>query len=231
MTVNENQAKASEKESLRKRINLFFYTKKGLTLLILLGAALLMSSFYFPYWNLTLKAPQYPEGLRLSVYMDHITGDTSEINLLNHYIGMGKLEDAAHFERKIAWVSLLFLALGAVVFLPIGRKVYKVFYLPPVLFLFGFMGDLFFWLHRAGHLLSPDAPVHIKPFTPILIGSGKIGQFSTFAFFGSGFWMAVTATAVIFVAISRKKPICQKCPDFKRCAIVCNRPSSWIKGH
>src|SRR5690606_26184411 len=122
---------------------------------------ILFSSFYFPYWNLHLKAPQYPQGLHLSVYMDHVEGDVTEVNLLNHYIGMSSLDDAAQFERRIAWYAILLLSLGAFLIIPIGRKVYKALYLPPILFLLGFMGDLFYWLYQAGHRLNPDAPVRI----------------------------------------------------------------------
>lgn len=206
----------------------FFKTKIGVTTLVLLGAVLLLVSFYFPYWNMDLRAPQYPEGLKLSVYLDHVEGDVSEINILNHYIGMGAIDKAAEFERRYAWFGLVALAVGAMLVLPVGRKVYKVFYLPPFLFLGGFIGDFFYWMHRFGHELNPDAPVRIKPFTPTLLGSGTIGQFKTFALFGSGFWLAVLAFAIMFYAIAKKKAICNGCPDAAGCSAVCNRSLSWV---
>jgi hypothetical protein len=186
----------------------FSQTRVGVAALTLLGSILLMLSFYLPYWNLHLKAPQYPEGLNVTIYMDHVAGDVSEVNLLNHYIGMPHLDAAAQFERRFAWYGLLAVALGAMLVIPAGRKASKLFYLPPTLFLLGFASDLFYWLYRAGHRLSPDAPVHVKPFTPILLGSGQIGQFHTSAWFGSGFWLAVAATVLLFYAIGRKAPKC-----------------------
>lgn len=214
---------------ITNRLTRFSHTKAGVTLLTLFGATLLLCSFYLPYWNLQLKAPQYPEGLNVTIYMDHVTGDVTEINLLNHYIGMGHLDAAAQFERRFAWYALLALSLGAMLFIPVGKKTYKIFYAPPVLFLIGFSCDLFYWLYQAGHQLNPEAPVHIKPFTPIFLGSGKIGQFHSSAMFGSGFWLAVAATGILFYAIGRKKPICARCPDFGKCSVVCNRPASWLK--
>ncbi len=229
--MNDKLDKARQEEGLallRLRIKRFFHTKVGISLLVCTGSLVLISSFWFPYWSLNLKAPQYPNGLQLYVYMDHVEGDVNEVNILNHYIGMASLDEAAQFERRFAWYGLLFLALGAVLVIPIGRKVYKVFYVPPILFLLGFIGDLFFWLYKAGHDLNPDAPVDIAPFIPTMFGTGKIGQFSTVAYFGMGFWIAVTGTLIIFYAIGKKKTICQGCEDFKNCKFVCNRPGSWI---
>lgn len=57
--------------------------------LMLGGAALLLLiSIFLPYWQLTLLAPQYPEGLKMQAYVNHISGDVDEIDELNHYIGM-----------------------------------------------------------------------------------------------------------------------------------------------
>jgi len=141
---------------------------------------------------------------------------------------MAHLDSAAQLERRFAWSGLLILVIGAMLVIPVGKKVYKIFYLPPILFLLSFVGDLFYWLYRAGHTLNPEAPVHIKAFTPMLLGSGKIGQFETFAMFGSGFWIAVLGTFIIFYAIGRKKRICEGCVDFKNCSMVCNRKTSWL---
>ena len=37
-------------------------------LLMLAAAAALVATFFLPLWNLTMFAPQYPEGLRLDIY-------------------------------------------------------------------------------------------------------------------------------------------------------------------
>lgn len=211
------------------KLKAFFQTKRGVSLLMVLGASILLLSFWLPYWSLDLHAPQYPDGLKIRIYMDHVEGDVREVNLLNHYIGMASLNDAAQFEREFAWYGLLLLALGAVLIIPIGRKSHKIFYLPPIVFLLGFIADLFYWLYQAGHDLNPDAPVNIAPFTPTLFGKGQIGQFKTIALFSTGFWLAILGTVIIFYALGKKKAICQGCEDFKNCKIVCKRPSSWIK--
>ena len=52
-----------------------------------------------PLWHIEMQAPQYPKGLSLHVFAHTIVGghdgaDIKEINILNHYIGMQKLERA-----------------------------------------------------------------------------------------------------------------------------------------
>ena len=65
-------------------------------LLMLVAAMCLAATFFFPLWNLTMFAPQYPDGLRLDIYAHAMEGgnggqDVKEINVLNHYIGMRDL--------------------------------------------------------------------------------------------------------------------------------------------
>src|SRR5512134_1536709 len=74
-------------------------------LLLALAAVLLVSVYFLPLWNMTMFAPQYPEGLRLDIYSYRLSGgnagqDVREINLLNHYIGMRDLtpEDFTEFK-------------------------------------------------------------------------------------------------------------------------------------
>ena len=74
--------------------------KRFLLPTVILGAAafLLLTSIFLPYWKLTLMAPQYPEGLKMEAYVNHISGDVDEIDGLNHYIGMRSLKEAAELE-------------------------------------------------------------------------------------------------------------------------------------
>ena len=183
------------------------HPRRGGIALVLASASLFVASFAFPYWDMRLKAPQYPEGLNVSVYLNHVEGDVHEIDLLNHYIGMSKLESAAPLEKRFAWFGILGLAAATLLVIPAGGRIYKLFYLVPPLFLGGFLGDLYFWMYRFGHVLNPEAPVHVQAFTPALLGEGKIGQFTTLAFFGTGFWMAFGASVLLLIVLARLKPL------------------------
>ena len=74
---------------------------------------------------------------------------------------------------------------------------------PIVLFPFVFAADLFIWLYRAGHDLDPTAALSssIQEFTPAIIGEGVVGQFSTTAFFGLGFFIALAASILALAGI------------------------------
>ena len=59
--------------------------------LIWVAALVLLPVFFFPVlpiWVMKLWAPQYREGLTLTIYTNTIAGDVQKINTLNHYVGM-----------------------------------------------------------------------------------------------------------------------------------------------
>ena len=68
-------------------------------ILLVITALLLVISIFVPLWRIDLDAPQYPEGLNLMIYADHLGGNVDIINGLNHYIGMKTLhkEDFVEF--------------------------------------------------------------------------------------------------------------------------------------
>ena len=203
-----------------------------LTAIMFVGAMLLIGSFFFPYWEMHMAAPQYPKGLHLYTYLNGVEGDTREINIINHYIGMGKIDTAAQFERRYSWYAILLLALGGILVASIRLKIKRIFYLPPVLFLIGFLLDFTYWMYKFGHELNPTSPItFIKPFMPTIFGFGKIGQFSTTAYFSTGFWMAVMATALFIYSLAKKRSECQNCEDYHRCKVLCNRSSLNFSSH
>ncbi|HET9659918.1 MAG TPA: cytochrome C [Thermomicrobiales bacterium] len=170
------------------------------------GAALLIGSIFLPYWNIVLRAPQYPRGLAVDAYVNRLEDMRSvrEVDGLNHYIGMIKLTDAARIERAISIYAIALIAILAVVstFLPGWWR--TLTRLPMALFPVVFVINLFGWLYYAGHSLDPKAALSssISEFTPRIFGDGVIGQFKTEAGFQAGFWLAVAAMALAIVAMA-----------------------------
>lgn len=195
--------------------------------LIFFSAILFFSSFFFPFWKFTLHAPQYPDGLSIKLYLNRVVGDVTEIDILNHYIGMKKLIEAAKFERRIALWGLLLASFGLFGFIFSGRKSMSLFPLIPLFFLFVFIGDLFFWLYKYGHELDPNAPIRIQPFTPVLFGKGKVGQFETVASFGIGFYIVIISLVLAFLAFFLRIGVCNVCPEKERCSLVCDKIIKW----
>lgn len=172
-------------------------------LLMALSTLLFAISHIWKYWELRLNAPQYPGGLFVSVYTHDVRGDVGEVDGLNHYIGMAPLAEAAEFERAIAPYSIaLFILLGvAAIFL--RRKWAPLLMIPIILFPIVVFVDLYAWLYYFGHNLDPTAALSgaIDEFTPAILGRGVVGQFTTDAVMGLGWWISAAAALIALAAI------------------------------
>lgn len=152
-------------------------------LLLVAAAVVIVGAVFLPLWQIRLVAPQYQEGLSLQIYAHKLVGgnhgqDLNEINTLNHYIGMKHLAEADFVEMK--WLPFAFgiFALLALRAAAIGRMI-SLIDLGAVFLYFGAfsLGNFYFRLYTYGHHLDPRAPMTIKPFTPILLGSQQIANF------------------------------------------------------
>ncbi len=143
----------------------------------------LIASFFAPLWNISMQAPQYPEGLEINIYSYCVEGgnsgrDISEINTLNHYIGMAPIE--GDLLADLDWIPFLFglLALLALRTAAIGNIRTLIDLAVIYTYVCGFLGFRFwFHLYSLGHNLDPKAPVNIEPFMPAIFGSKQIANF------------------------------------------------------
>lgn len=200
--------------------------------LALVGAGLFAASWFQPYWNFMLFAPQYPDGLKLVIALNGVTGDTAEINIINHYIGMGHLEDGAVLEKALGGYLIAALAVVVtVVTLFIGKRLNWLAAVGAAGLPLGFIGDTMYWLYHFGHVLDPKAAIHIAPFTPAMFGTGKVGQFVTEAWPGVGFWMAIAGVAAVVVASVLRQRVCNDCPKREHCEALCSHGLVGVKPH
>jgi nitrous oxidase accessory protein len=169
--------------------------------LFALGIAALCASVLVPYWKLRVVAPQYPKGLVLVIHLNNISGDVQEINTLNHYIGMRRIDDAARMERKFAIPGIIVVAFSLLAALWFRKRWSFWFAIPAILFPLIFAVDLYWWLSDSGLNLNPKAPLSssIEPFIPPLFGRGKIAQFQAFAQFGLGFYLSLAAGVLALI--------------------------------
>jgi hypothetical protein len=157
-------------------------------LLLVVAAALLTVVYVAPLWNLTMFAPQYPEGLRLDIYGFKLVGgnngqDIKEINVLNHYIGMRDLvpEDFTEFQ----WMPFV---VGALVLLVLRAAVHgRIADLVDVTVLFVYFGAFSLWsfaykLYHYGHDLAPTASVKVDPFMPPVFGYKQLANFEVYSY-------------------------------------------------
>jgi copper chaperone NosL len=188
-----------------------------------LGAvALQIASLFQPWWWIKLYAPQYPKGLKIVISLTGVSGDVKEVDILNHYIGMASLASAAPTERALAGWGLAILA-GSIVAVALlaGKRLGRWVAALGFVFPFAFLADSFYWMHRFGNNLNPDAPIDLPAFTPELFGNGKIGQFMTFAQPSLGFWLAVGAFVALALAAVIRARVCAGCAKAGTCGVIC----------
>jgi hypothetical protein len=192
--------------ALIEKSNRFLETPLDIAPRVLLLAALLLvlPCYLFPLYEMTMFAPQYPDGLRLHIYSYKLEGgnhgqDAKEINLLNHYIGMKDLETSDFTEFK--WIPFVVGAFG-LLFLRTA-VVGKIAHLVDVLVLYVYFGLFSLWsfaykMYWYGHHLSPTASVKIDAFTPPLFGYKKLANFEVYSYPGPGSY-ALAGVAVLLV--------------------------------
>lgn len=185
-------------------------------LLLLLGAAAIVISLFFPLWRMHLVAPQYSDGLDLFIYSYKIAGGglngqhLVEINNLNHYIGMAQIVQADFLEMR--WMPFMFglitlLILRSVVFGQMGNVV-DLFIVYCYFGVFS-IGSFWYRLYTYGHDLDPHAPMHIKPFTPLLLGTKQIANFRESSYPELGAILLCVSVLLILIAgwASRKETL------------------------
>lgn len=158
------------------------------TRVVLVVVALaLLPTLFLPVWEITLEAPQYPQGLHMTIYSNELTGDLDEINILNHYIGMAQIRPDEFVEFIfIPFFILRFVAFALLAALVGRMAVAAIGYIDFAIFGAVMMVDFQTWLAKFGQDLSKDAPMTFDPFIPNFFGTTEIGQFAVTSYPGIG---------------------------------------------
>lgn len=150
-------------------------------IIVAAAALILILTFFFPIWSISLKAPQYPEGLGLHIYINEVTGanphNLDSINELNHYIGMKAITPESIPELKIMPYIIAFLIFFGLLSAVTGKKkLVEVWIAMFIIVAIAGLVDFYMWEYNYGHNLSADAPIKIPgmSYQPPLIGSEKL---------------------------------------------------------
>jgi hypothetical protein len=174
--------------------------------LLILAALFLLPAYLAPLWKVTMFAPQYPDGLRLSIYSYKLVGanggqDIKEINVLNHDIGMRDLAAADFTEFK--WIPFVVGALGLLLLrcAVLGNLSTIV----DLLVLYAYFGLFSLWsfgykLYQYGHNLAPTAAVKVPPFMPPIFGHKKLANFEVYSFPGPASYALMAALLIVAAA-------------------------------
>lgn len=175
-------------------------SKISVGLLILAGCCIL-SAVFLPIWNIYLDAPQYPEGLGLSIYANKLGGDVEIINGLNHYIGMKTLHAEEFIEFTVLPYIIGFFALWAFVTALFFKTKRSVVILLVTFMLFGILAmyDFWRWEYDYGHNLNPNAAIIVPgmAYQPPLIGFKQLLNFGAFSIPAIGGWLMLSGGILI----------------------------------
>ncbi|MFJ1474076.1 hypothetical protein ACILE9_07400 [Capnocytophaga cynodegmi] len=185
--------------------------------LMFIASMLMLLLFAFPIWNITLEAPQYPEGIKMYIWINKITGSDEftlqNVNILNHYIGMKAITPESIPELTYFPYIIIGLTILGVVFAIIGKKIlYLVWSL--LLMVLGALGiyDFYLWEYDYGHNLNPTAQIKIPgmSYQPPLLGEKQLLNFLAKSYPDVGTYAMILASIIAFVAfiiVYRRKNI------------------------
>lgn len=178
-------------------------------LFVAFAAVILFISIFLPLWRIELDAPQYPEGLALEIFPNHIGGDVEIINGLNHYIGMKTLhtEDFIEF-TMLPYIILFFAFASGLVAATANRKLLIGLLVLFILFGIISMIDFYRWNYNYGHDLDPNAAIKVPgmAYQPPLIGYKQLLNFGAYSIPAIGGWL-IMITGLLYLGalvLSRK---------------------------
>jgi copper chaperone NosL len=181
--------------------------------MLLVSSAMLIVSVFVPLWRIDLDAPQYPEGLRLLIFPNKISGSVDIINGLNHYIGMKTLHTEDFIEFTVLPYIIGFFALFSLLSGIIASK--KLFYTLFILFVaFGIvaMVDFWRWEYNYGHNLDPNAAIIVPgmAYQPPLIGFKQLLNFGAFSVPAAGGWLFIASGAAMLIVLLKETSVLKR---------------------
>ena len=163
-------------------------------LLLVIAAMGLVVVLFTPIWRIELDAPQYPEGLSLTIHAKGLQGNVDIINGLNHYIGMKTLHNADFFEFTVLPYYIIFFAAAFLLVAVINtRRWLNILVILFVTFGIVAMVDFWRWEYDYGHNLNPNAAIIVPgmAYQPPLIGFKQLLNFGAYSIPDTGGWIFI----------------------------------------
>jgi len=178
---------------------------------IALASLALLVLYLAPLWHVGLKAPQYPEGLGMYIWVNKITGekpqDLNSINGLNHYIGMKQILPQSFPELRLMPRAVAAAVAAGLLVALVARR--TLLYAWAALFtaasLVG-LADFYRWGYQYGHELDPHAAIKIPgmSYQPPLLGSKQLLNFHATSWPALGGWVALLVLALLLALAVRE---------------------------
>ena len=176
-------------------------TRKSLALV----AALLALALIAPLWSTRMEAPQYrnEEALSVKVYAGRISGDVEEVQTLNQYVGVHLPLDTPELKASPWGLGVLLILALATLAVPSAHrpKLAGVLFAALLLGAVGGGSLLQYRLYQMGHVRDHAILEGVPDFTPPLLGTAKIANFTATMSLGLGGWAYVAALVLTGWAI------------------------------
>jgi hypothetical protein len=199
---------------------------------MVIASLVLAGAFVLPLWAVYLQAPQYPEGLGMFIRVNDVAGikpnDLDNINNLNHYIGMKRIEPASIPElRVMPFIVAGLMALGFAAALTGRRRLARTWVgLFAVVAIVGLV-DFYKWEYDYGHDLDTENAIIKVPgmnYQPPLIGSKQLLNFRATSLPAAGGYALIASLALGVLAIlvdgRGREPVVSAIPQRPRPAVV-----------
>ena len=178
-------------------------------LLVLIASLLLIGVYVFPLWNVRLTAPQYPEGLGMHIRINTVQGatenDLDNINNLNHYIGMKRIEPSAIPElRFMPWIVAAIVVVGLLTTAVARRWLVYLWTTAFLAIAAAGLLDFWRWEYDYGHNLDNEHAVLKIPgmtYQPPLIGGKQLLNFHASSWPAAGGIVAGVAMVLALLAV------------------------------
>jgi copper chaperone NosL len=181
-------------------------------ILAFIAAALMVSAYFTPLWQISLWAPQYPEGLNMKIWIDRLSGDVDIINGVNHYIGMQHIGEEMFPEfTYLIYVFGFIIGFGILTAIIAKRWALYTFFGMIILLGIGVLTDMYLWGYDYGHNLDQTAAIKVPgmAYQPPLLGYKELLNFIAYSGPDTGGWIlgvsALLLTFAVFTEIRKKK--------------------------
>lgn len=175
---------------------------KLMRIVVLVVGIAIIPSMFLPLWKIDLQAPQYPEGLEMKIWLNHLSGDVDIINDLNHYIGMKKIEEDSIPELKIMLPCIITVAMLCFITVLFNRKwiLFSTYIIYLGMGAYGFT-DFYQWEYDYGHNLDPHAAIKIPgmSYQPPFVGSKQLLNFTSYSYPDIGGFILMISGTILFL--------------------------------
>ena len=182
---------------------LYYYIPEGIK-------AYLLGYHTLPFWKFDLKMIQLPEGATLYFCLTDLKGAVADVNVLNHYVGLGPLEGLAPNLRKtIPFIFLFFSILILIYIFYQGSYDWIIGLVPSLMFVYIPIIALIVGLQYST-TFSEHAVYKMDSFNPLIFGTVKLKNVELTGSPGISFYLFLLqlifmGLAVYFRRLNRSK--------------------------